>query len=728
MTTKAPVLFRWRSLVGVRGDQVRSKIPRRPMEGPANERADYVPAIDGLRAVAVLSVLAFHLRPAALPGGFVGVDVFFVISGFVVTRSLYSKHFSNLWDLISYFYVRRILRIIPALIVMLLVSVAVFVAIVPQHWLSNTSQDVAKGAFFGVSNIVLSLQTDDYFAERPAYNPFTHTWSLGVEEQFYLIFPFLLFWYLHKRRSYKSAKSTILAIGFLSAASFLLCGWLTVARWPLAFYLMPARLWELGAGMLLCLTIEKWRPMAERLGPGAQLVMACASIGAITIVYPIPASTMFPFPLSILPVVGTVLLIVQSCALPQAPVAKSLSRQLPVAIGKRSYSLYLWHWPIFVYLRWTVGLESVSSALAAIALTFVAAEASYRFVELGPLRRRVASSSPRWIVISVGLALIGGSGAVARTALNAHNRLSLSRTAEPGTWYGGELNPAFTHCQVEITEEPFFDGTVRTWKPKNCSVREQPGRLIVIGDSHSLAYMTSLRQFTADTGRVAVLYHRTGCPYANIIKPKNVSCSDSNSALDRKLLRETQRGDVVFLAHKKMPDFNESLEERNRRPSNLVRGSAELSALSRELKIRGVNVVVEGPKPIFRSSTIMCSDWFNRGNPVCKPGFSVRKAELEAYRGPIDRKIAELVRAQPNVLVWEPFPLLCPGEVCHAYLQGKPLFIDGHHLSAYANRLLYPSFRRTMQTAFGRTLQTPRRANRVPSQAPKAVLARATPA
>jgi hypothetical protein len=159
----------------------------------------------------------------------------------------------------------------------------------------------------------------------------------------------------------------------------------------------------------------------------------------------------------------------------------------------------------------------------------------------------------------------------------------------------------------------------------------------------------------------------------------------------------------------------------------MVRATEGLSALSRALETRAVTVVVEGPKPVFRSSTIMCSDWFNRGNPMCKPGFSVQRAEMEVYRGPTVRRIAAIAGARPNVLLWDPFPLLCPSEVCHAYLHGKPLFIDGHHLSAYANDLLYPNFRGAMQTAFGRTLhQTPRRVYRVPSQPPKTVLARAT--
>src|SRR4029078_8779193 len=165
-----------------------------------------------------------------------GVDVFFVISGFVVTKSLADRQFRSLWDLLSYFYVRRILRIIPALLVMLLISVACFVTLVPESWLSSTSARVAKGAFLGISNIVLAFDTENYFAPRPGFNPFTHTWSLGVEEQFYLIFPFLLFWHLRHKRAGRHDGPTIGAIAGLTVGSLMACAWMTATRWPWAFY------------------------------------------------------------------------------------------------------------------------------------------------------------------------------------------------------------------------------------------------------------------------------------------------------------------------------------------------------------------------------------------------------------------------------------------------------------------------------------------------------------
>ncbi|MBS0478166.1 MAG: acyltransferase, partial [Proteobacteria bacterium] len=157
------------------------------MTGDATRRPlGYIPAIDGLRALAVLSVVAYHLRPGLLPGGFSGVDIFFAISGFVVTGSMIGKRFDRLPAMLSYFYARRLVRIMPALLAMLLAAILVNQMLTPEAWLSRAVPQTARFAFFGLSNVILATDTDGYFGVQAGFNPFTHTWSLGVEEQFYL--------------------------------------------------------------------------------------------------------------------------------------------------------------------------------------------------------------------------------------------------------------------------------------------------------------------------------------------------------------------------------------------------------------------------------------------------------------------------------------------------------------------------------------------------------------
>jgi peptidoglycan/LPS O-acetylase OafA/YrhL len=153
----------------------------------------YRPDIDGLRALAVVSVVFYHTGAKWLPGGFLGVDVFFVISGFVVSASLADSSAPTFWGFLAEFYARRLARIAPALVVMLTFAAIAATLFIPKAWLSGISERTALGAFFGLSNRILQSNPDTYFAPRTEFNPYTHTWSLGVEEQFYVICPMLLF-------------------------------------------------------------------------------------------------------------------------------------------------------------------------------------------------------------------------------------------------------------------------------------------------------------------------------------------------------------------------------------------------------------------------------------------------------------------------------------------------------------------------------------------------------
>ncbi len=163
----------------------------------------YFAHVDGLRALAVLAVMLYHLHPAVLPGGFVGVDVFFVISGYVVTASLASHRTQAAGAFLGHFYARRLARLVPALMVMLVASTALYVLFVPRAWFNRAAETTGQAAFWGLSNWSLDRQVVNYFEPRAELNPFTHTWSLGVEEQFYLIAPLLLFVALGRQSSAK---------------------------------------------------------------------------------------------------------------------------------------------------------------------------------------------------------------------------------------------------------------------------------------------------------------------------------------------------------------------------------------------------------------------------------------------------------------------------------------------------------------------------------------------
>ncbi len=355
--------------------------------------ADYLPHVDGLRAIAVLAVVLYHVAPRWLPGGLAGVDIFFVISGFVVSASL-SRHAGEApLAYLGGFYRRRLARILPALVLMLIVTGLMNVLLLPKSWMSDAVERTARYAFVGFSNWVLQSQGDTYFAPQAELNPFTHTWSLGVEEQFYLVAPILLFACHSPARSRR-----IVALGVLAAAglaSMMFCAWATSADPLLAFYSVTSRFWELAAGMgwFLSSRVIGLR-VSDRICKGLPLLGAI--LVALGLAWP---PTTFPWPMVVPTVLGTLCLIGIRPMLAAAPSARPvLAQPAAVWIGQRSYSLYLWHWPIVVLAKWTVGLESAQFQLGVVALAVVLAALSYRFVER-PLRivlaRRSSASSIR---------------------------------------------------------------------------------------------------------------------------------------------------------------------------------------------------------------------------------------------------------------------------------------------------------------------------------------------
>jgi peptidoglycan/LPS O-acetylase OafA/YrhL len=209
----------------------------------------YRQEIEGLRAIAVTSVIINHFSPSVLPGGFLGVDVFFVISGFVITLSLDKSREQNLWDFIGRFYERRVKRLLPALATMIVV-----VSILVSLFDPDPRRTLLTGlsALFGLSNMAMVWTSTDYFAPATEFNAFLHTWSLGVEEQYYVVYP-LLFWYLLRSNDAGTSARGLRGLGVLALLSLALFIWLSGREEMLAFYFMPARFWELAVGCLLYL-------------------------------------------------------------------------------------------------------------------------------------------------------------------------------------------------------------------------------------------------------------------------------------------------------------------------------------------------------------------------------------------------------------------------------------------------------------------------------------------
>ena len=649
----------------------------------------YIPAIDGLRAVAVTSVILFHLWPWSLPGGFTGVDIFFVISGFVVTGSLIGREFTSLKQLATYFYARRLMRIMPALVAMLLVTLLFAQLFIPDAWLSNSLAQVGRFAFFGLSNIVLATDTDSYFGPQAAYNPFTHSWSLGVEEQFYLFFPFILWWH-HKLQSGARA---VRLVAILSGLSLLLCAVLGVFAQKFAFYLIFPRFWELGAGMLLCLTRERWQPWAA----GKRWL---APLGALLIVagFALPEGPFFPFPGALLPVVGTGLVIM---AILGGTAPRLLGSRPIVAVGLLSYSLYLWHWPVFVLFRWTTGLHTLKLQLAALAIAIVLAILSYFLVEK-PLRTGL-KGWPRGRVVTAALVGVLVSALAGQALIAAHDRITLSVTRDRFAWYaepGRRLPIELTGCMPTGTEERLAHGKVTVWTPR-CA-RPDGFTLFVPADSHGLAYAPALQRLAAETGATVRLYFRASCPYFKLIEShaSRPRCADWYAGIEQDVAARSKPGDVVFLPGLRVTRLTNQFDNDHdligpHEDAVSAETFAEAQGIASRLAARGARLVLEAPKPTFPSPTFRCADWFNRTNPICH-GLTIPRERMLERRRHVMRAMSGLVASQKAMILWDPLPILCPGQTCEALPGGQPLFLDGDHPSGLGNDRTYADLKRTI--------------------------------
>lgn len=323
----------------------------------ANEDLDidmkYRSELDGLRAIAVLAVLVNHATPQWLNSGFLGVDVFFVISGYVVARSWQSRQHSNSKD----FYRRRLRRLQPALIATL---IGVSILSLPLTLLTPANQITAISALIGISNLTMLNQSLDYFGAAAAHNPFTHTWSLGIEEQFYLIFPLVI----NRRR----------LLSILCTAALVLWLFLQLQQPEASFFLMPARFWELSLGIMLL--------QFEQINHPPPSGMSTLGLAGLLIAFCMPLS---------LQIITTPFAVLSSAILINGLtesnwLKSSFQTAQLVAVGKRAYGIYLWHWPLLVLGRAQWPDEELLNTAMPLALTFIIAWISYRWLEQ-PLRR-----------------------------------------------------------------------------------------------------------------------------------------------------------------------------------------------------------------------------------------------------------------------------------------------------------------------------------------------------
>ncbi|MAZ08562.1 MULTISPECIES: acyltransferase family protein [unclassified Limnobacter] len=454
----------------------------------------YRPDIDGLRTLAVVPVLLFHANVVGFSGGYIGVDIFFVISGFLITSIIQAELNQGDFSIVR-FYERRARRILPALFAVIAASVVAGWFLLTPAKYEQLGESMLAALLF-VSNLWFWQNSGGYFAGPTDYLPLLHTWSLAVEEQFYIFFPILMMVLYRLGRRWLIPTVVVLVLG-----SLLLAVWATPRMPSAAFYLLPTRIWELGFGALLALGLV---PVNSR----KSIRELAATIGLLAILVPIfvyDRSTGFPGFAALPPVLGTALII--WAGIEKATwVSRFLAIKPMVWVGLLSYSLYLWHWPIMAFLRerlFTVHLEPIWQVVA-IAASFALAWLSWRYIER-PFRDRkqFKFSGARIFRLSgtgmlalglVACALFFTSGAPQRFDASQLTRISNLKTTSSEIESCSGVRPVTTLCVFG----KFADQVDPTW--------------LVWGDSHAASMLPAFIDVADSTGESILFANKGNCP------------------------------------------------------------------------------------------------------------------------------------------------------------------------------------------------------------------------
>lgn len=629
----------------------------------------YRPDVDGLRALAVVSVVVYHLDKSLVPGGFTGVDIFFVISGFLITGNIWNGMKHGEFSL-SDFYVRRIRRIAPAFFVMMAVVLAAgCILLLPPDLMALAKSSL--WAIFSASNVYFWKFLDDgYFAAASDQVPLLHTWSLAVEEQFYLIWPLLLILF------FRGGKRWLLytVMGGILIASFALAEIDGGASPKFAYYMLPTRAGEMLVGAVLALWISGSDGRNHDRIPGyANELLAMAGLATVLYgLFGLSDASKFPGVNALFPCLGTALLIYAGGN--QSMLIRLIFSARPVVyVGLVSYSLYLWHWPVFAYFRYFQGELVGSSAVVAVAIVVVASWLSYRFVEI-PARYWKSSRAKR-VVFLYGLPvlcaaafswwLVGTQGMKDRIESSA----SYQRGAADLAKY---VAPAYEfpfNCQLSEHQSAILSWT-------RCVVGRGKGepKVLLWGDSHAAHYVGLLKE-VADQ-RIFLFRSAThsSCPpvFGGVYGTAQYrqGCSQFRPYIEDALSQD--RFSTVIMGAS-WATYDDASFRR------------DLDRTVRKIASSGKQVVLLGQVPYFRGYNRECELRAIRvGGMDCRDRLSYK----DPGESSMNRYLAQLAGSMPNVHYFGVHPAICQRGVCTPYLSGHPIYYDGSHLSMEGSRAI----------------------------------------
>ena len=620
----------------------------------------YRPDIDGLRALAVLSVIVFHIERSWLAGGFIGVDVFFVISGYLITLNILGEVRSGRFSLLE-FYRRRVKRIAPAMLVV------VFATLIAAHLLllpEDTERAAESGLWsvFSLANVYFWTHQDtSYFAAASNELPLLHLWSLGVEEQFYLLWPLLL---LAARRFSHSGLLAV-AMGLAALSSFWLAQAVHGAAPLFSYYMLPTRAGELLVGALLAFVVlGRMQSRVPRAWAGPLAATGLALVAG-SLVF-VTEDHVFPGWLALPPTLGAALLLLAG-QLGDNPVSRGLASGPLVWVGRISYSAYLWHWPLLAFYRYGHAQPGLPAAFGLVVLTFACAYLSYRFVET-PARRSTAAA-PRVIwhqyVLPAGVLSFLALSAM---YLDGYGLRGLTGYRAQMTAMREQSRPANAFAYVCQVQSLAADDTRRTL----CEIGDasQVSDTLLWGDSNAAHFVGMVGVFAQAGGFRFRNLEIGACPPidrdpAPYVLP--VRLADCRRASKSAPAIVAPFHTLIISAD--WPSYQERSD----------RFLAEFFESVRSLVRQGKHVILIGKVPILAGYDRRC-----REKALSYPGLAcppVTAAPGGAVAS-VNARLKEFADQTADVAYFDPTRFLCPRGVCSAMdAHGVPEYYDANHLT-----------------------------------------------
>jgi peptidoglycan/LPS O-acetylase OafA/YrhL len=634
-----------------------------PNDG-GTDRAQYRPEIEGLRAVAVLLIVGYHVLLPGFGGGFIGVDVFFVISGYLITQIL--LRWLDPRHVVSprAFWARRVRRLVPALgvVTVSVLLFGVFVVYSPLAW-RNVTRDAAASSLY-LSNIFFARQATDYFAPAVTTSPFLHTWSLGVEEQFYLVWPLLfLVPAVMARSSLERGRRALVAIlATVTAGSFVLSLRLSARGTPWAFFSSPTRAWEFGCAGLLAVVASRERVASRMLSFAAWLGLATIIVAAVKL----GQSQPYPGRAALIPVLGTMAVLVPNLDGERWGPAVLL-RQGPLRwIGRVSYSWYLWHWPLIVFAQVLVRGAGTGVRLAAALVALGLAALTRSYVE-DPVRfnHRLVESARRSLLVggaitAVVLLAVGGvayAGKVAR-----HDPL-MRRLAATRHWSG--------HARCKRVRGACVYGDASS-----------PRVIVLAGDSHAAQWLPAIDAVARTFGDRLLLRSRGDCPLVPVRIADALTGRASRScerfrSKSLLLIRQVHPAAVVVGMYSGYDGrvlgsggnvLGKQDEERAWREG--------YAALARTLAAEHVPVVFALDDPALSFDPIECMAR-HRSVHACTPS---RRSALR-FTGPFNEAVRAGVADAGYGELYDPTSVICDATRCRLLIGNTLVFADNGHVT-----------------------------------------------